>query len=773
MKVIRLIILAVLVAILTALVTIWYVEKRTLPEFLSELNKDLQSIKLWQKQVETQLSGIFPSIGDLPTDGQMASPIPQIYNADLVVESLTANLIKAATLTVTSQLTAPNVVYSVSGSNGIAVAGFQRVAISNTDKGSDQKIWKTFKVGSDSVSAGSNTDTFEFAAGSNIGLSLDTTNKKLTISNTQSIPTNPWSRTDDNVYLTTSTDSVGIGTSDPSYKLHVVGTAHFTGAVTGGSFTGSLNPSFTQGSVVFQGASGLAQDNANFFWDDTNDRLGMGTTTPHAKLTVNGDFAATNATISATYAGGTSLTLRGGPAGTANILNLTDNGGTSLGYIGPETGDSGLLRLQYGGGSSSYVELSSTFGSPKITLDRAATSNDNLIQFQTAGSPQWFVGNLASASNDNFFFGNPTTQIMTIEDGGVANTLYLDSAGTVGIGNAAPALALHVGSTAVTDGTALLRLQDANSTCDFTADLGAPLCGSDLTLKKDISSLSTADLLTKVANLNPVSYHWKTEDNAAPLQFGFIAQEVEAQFPELVRMGTWVDGTQRKFLNTGGLMPYVVGAVKEQQNLIAALSTNLNLQSQVDNRGDFISLTDRVIALETKVSDQNSLLTELKSTFDNLFKQATTFLADVTFKGRVFFSPDQTGRLVVPVGATEAKVTFKQVLPVEPMVNLTPRRQVNGMEIKTIAPTHFVVVFSWPLTEELIIDWLATLKASESASEPTVEFVISGSSAPEAGLTSVPVVPTPSPAVGPVPSPEIAGASAESSQSAAALTSDQ
>ncbi|PIR72190.1 MAG: hypothetical protein COU42_02085, partial [Candidatus Nealsonbacteria bacterium CG10_big_fil_rev_8_21_14_0_10_36_24] len=34
----------------------------------------------------------------------------------------------------------------------------------------------------------------------------------------------------------------------------------------------------TAGSVVFAGASGiLAQDNSNFFWDDTNDRLGIGT----------------------------------------------------------------------------------------------------------------------------------------------------------------------------------------------------------------------------------------------------------------------------------------------------------------------------------------------------------------------------------------------------------------------------------------------------------------------------------------------------------------
>jgi hypothetical protein len=49
-----------------------------------------------------------------------------------------------------------------------------------------------------------------------------------------------------------------------------------------GTFT-----AFTTGSVVFAGASGIyTQDNANFFWDDTNNRLGIGTTSPQGTLHV-------------------------------------------------------------------------------------------------------------------------------------------------------------------------------------------------------------------------------------------------------------------------------------------------------------------------------------------------------------------------------------------------------------------------------------------------------------------------------------------------------
>lgn len=41
--------------------------------------------------------------------------------------------------------------------------------------------------------------------------------------------------------------------------------------------------SFTTGSVIFMGATALSQDNANFFWDNANDYLGVGTNTPDAE----------------------------------------------------------------------------------------------------------------------------------------------------------------------------------------------------------------------------------------------------------------------------------------------------------------------------------------------------------------------------------------------------------------------------------------------------------------------------------------------------------
>jgi hypothetical protein len=53
---------------------------------------------------------------------------------------------------------------------------------------------------------------------------------------------------------------------------------------------------FTTGSVVFAGASGLySQDNAQLFWDNTNNRLGIGNALPGASLDVTGNIRLSDA----------------------------------------------------------------------------------------------------------------------------------------------------------------------------------------------------------------------------------------------------------------------------------------------------------------------------------------------------------------------------------------------------------------------------------------------------------------------------------------------
>ena len=84
---------------------------------------------------------------------------------------------------------------------------------------------------------------------------------------------------------------------------------------------------FTAGSVVFAGASGVyAQDNANLFWDDTNNRLGVGTATPAYTL----DVLSSDTTAGLGYA----ARIRANATAAAGTIQFTDSGATAeWGYL--------------------------------------------------------------------------------------------------------------------------------------------------------------------------------------------------------------------------------------------------------------------------------------------------------------------------------------------------------------------------------------------------------------------------------------------------------
>lgn len=97
--------------------------------------------------------------------------------------------------------------------------------------------------------------------------------------------------------------------------------------------------------------------------------------------------------------------------------------------------------------------------------------------------------------------------------------------------------------------------------------------GSDLTLKKDVKQIHSA--LTRIMALRPVTWRWKTKQPEDRIEHGFIAQEVEEILPQLVSLNTWEDGTERKFLSTKEMIPYLVAAVQEQQKQINELRKRL------------------------------------------------------------------------------------------------------------------------------------------------------------------------------------------------------
>jgi hypothetical protein len=105
-----------------------------------------------------------------------------------------------------------------------------------------------------------------------------------------------------------------------------------------------------------------------------------------------------------------------------------------------------------------------------------------------------------------------------------------------------------------------------------------PNGGSDKSLKKDIQSIPAG--LKQVLALRPVSWRWKTAKPGKNTEHGFVAQQVEKVLPELVYLDTWEDGTERKFLSTKEMVPYLVAAIQEQQEQIENLRKEVSKKNK-------------------------------------------------------------------------------------------------------------------------------------------------------------------------------------------------
>jgi hypothetical protein len=114
-----------------------------------------------------------------------------------------------------------------------------------------------------------------------------------------------------------------------AYKNVPLSTVTGTLAVANGG-TGTAT-AFTSGSIVFAGASGVySQDNANLFWDNSNDRLGVGTSAPGFKIDVSGSGTTAKINTLDTHDGGSALSTwlkvgrRSGTGANAYVNTLHD-----------------------------------------------------------------------------------------------------------------------------------------------------------------------------------------------------------------------------------------------------------------------------------------------------------------------------------------------------------------------------------------------------------------------------------------------------------------
>lgn len=163
---------------------------------------------------------------------------------------------------------------------------------------------------------------------------------------------------------TTRTLDVGAGTgitvnaNDVAIDTSIVATLTGSQTLTNKTLTAPAITGFTTGSVLFVGASAVVtQDNAHFFWDDTNNRLGIGTTTPSFDLEVVGVVRATAAVAvggSGTGVGGSNV--QAGSSTVAGYQGFLDSSGSLVGLVGGcNPASSGPVRLEsFNGGGVNF-----------------------------------------------------------------------------------------------------------------------------------------------------------------------------------------------------------------------------------------------------------------------------------------------------------------------------------------------------------------------------------------------------------------------------------
>jgi hypothetical protein len=292
---------------------------------------------------------------------------------------------------------------------------------------------------------------------------------------------------------------------------------------------------------------------------DANGNLGIATANPEVKLHIYGG------------------------AGSSDLLTVGEGSGINergmvIGYN--YNSDYAFLQSTHQGSGFKPISLNPNGGNVGIGT---STPGNNLTVYN-AGSASPIGAMSIDVGSFNNFANSQASYFFRVRDVGAATTLfYIQGDGNVGIGCTSPQYKLHVMGDIASSGT--VRGVNAYVTGAITA------C-SDIRYKKDIVPLQNS--LNTVLKLQGVNYKWKKEEFpeknfSEDIQIGFIAQEIEKLYPQLV----FTDKDGYKSVDYSRVSPILVEAIKdlyaefrkssaEQQKIIKELKLeNSNLAARV------------------------------------------------------------------------------------------------------------------------------------------------------------------------------------------------
>ncbi|MDB2362145.1 tail fiber domain-containing protein [Flavobacteriales bacterium] len=373
-----------------------------------------------------------------------------------------------------------------------------------------------------------------------------------------------------------SSGNVGIGTTSPSQKLAVGGSASGTVALQVTNSTAGT--AFNNGMQMFinDTAGGLNMREAyplQFYVNgseririDSTGNVGIGTSSPAEKLDVNGNIK-TNAIFSDKPADFWSASAS--YFGVDTLGSLTTQGSYEV----------ALTANGYRGAGALWVSQNnnSQTGATQITLNPAGYMSFRTEAVKATGAGTTVTERMRITSAGRVGIGTTAPATTLDVTGGTIRTNKIEGGYNNASGN------FHIDSKVSTAGSVYLNwfqgtggVRCGNGASGYGIAYAAEFQAvSDRRLKENISYFDSG--LAKILQLKPATFDFINGENN---QKGFIAQDVETVIPEVVRTTTMsdsngnVDETDTYLtINSSAIIPYLVAAVQEQQGIIQEQQT--------------------------------------------------------------------------------------------------------------------------------------------------------------------------------------------------------